>query len=63
MSLTRRAAIAALTAVAIAAGSAGPAVAGSSSKGKAYGKTRTAPVTSPSDAHRPAGRDNGRKIG
>jgi hypothetical protein len=63
MHLRPRWALAVLTAAAISAASAGPAVAGPNDKGQLQGAAPAAPLTKAYEAPRPAGTDNGRKIG
>jgi hypothetical protein len=59
-----RLALAVLAAIAIAAGSAGPASADApNAQGQLLGGAQAAPVTASYDAPRPAGAGTGRKIG
>ena len=64
MHLPPRLAVALLTAVAIAAGSAGPAAADApNARGQLMGAAKASKVTPAYDAPRPAGAGTGRKIG
>jgi hypothetical protein len=64
MHLPPRLAVAVLAAAAIAAGSAGPAVADAPNMlGQTVGDAQAAPVTPAYEAPRPAGAGTGRKIG